>query len=280
MENGGRKRRTEINGTASILGSCKIVDFLGKPAGFGSVRIENDSVLRFSWIHHSDKGVNEERSNYLDLEERYLQRLKDGWVFRAEASAPLIVANRDLGYKLHIDLEDFVYFYDRESRSYQCRYLGYYYFREMLPEKKSEIRVIEKNRKRAFYNSELHFCRSLYDNELKENGYIVVRDRDHDYTNRISFPLNEHIQYADGVAYLRNCEGTRLRIVYNYDVTGKPVDLTKRKAMFQAESGMLINHDSCVIRNDGTLFNYSLLFSEEMGKKRVASSLPSDFRLE
>ena len=31
----------------------------------------------------------------------------------------------------------------------------------------------KKNRLKAYYNSNLHFCRSLYEQKLSENGYVL-----------------------------------------------------------------------------------------------------------
>ncbi len=46
---------------------------------------------------------------------------------------------------------------------------------EILADSRRKQRGIYRKRVESYYNSRLHFCRSLYNNKLQENGYLFSR---------------------------------------------------------------------------------------------------------
>lgn len=93
-------------------------------------------------------------------------------VFNAWASEPLIIDLPLLGYVLYVDL---VYFtVEHIGGNTLCDMLGYFYYKPYTIGKESKLVSFEKNRRQAYYNSSQHFLRSVYENRLEENGYILA----------------------------------------------------------------------------------------------------------
>lgn len=103
--------------------------------------------------------------------------------FTAEAQRPLIIENRNLGYRITYYLDEF-----RHSGSL-TRWDGDPLFEEMTPADSSQAALWEKNRKEAFNGSLRHFFLSLTQDRVREEGFIIYRySRD---TRGIS-PHNRH----------------------------------------------------------------------------------------
>jgi len=69
-----------------------------------------------------------------------------------------------------------------------------------------------------------------------------------------------------------------LTVQYHSKLNGTPVDLTKRVATRIVQSKMRFLSDSCTIRSDGTIPDYNIIFGGTIGRKRVGSQLPSDYK--
>ncbi len=86
---------------------------------------------------------------------------------RATSSTPLMITNKTLGYTITYQLEYFQY----DFSSKIVYYLGYTLFKEMEPKNEHRKQQWEKNRKEAYYGSQMHFLRSLYRNKQVEEGF-------------------------------------------------------------------------------------------------------------
>ncbi len=82
---------------------------------------------------------------------------------------PLIIINKALGYELYYELENFEF----NFRTRLLLFKGFPLFKEMTPRSKSQQRRWTNNRKEAYQGSMMHFFRSLYRNQLLENGFEV-----------------------------------------------------------------------------------------------------------
>ncbi|HMI01649.1 MAG TPA: carboxypeptidase-like regulatory domain-containing protein, partial [Pedobacter sp.] len=91
------------------------------------------------------------------------------YVLTAEAGRPLIIENRALGYRLHYDLSSFVHYAGR------TRYSGDVRFEELVPQNNKEQKKWKANREQAYYGSSIHFMRSLVNNTLKKDDFIVKK---------------------------------------------------------------------------------------------------------
>jgi hypothetical protein len=84
----------------------------------------------------------------------------------AEADSTLIIQNKALGYIIRYNL---VYF---NFGSWNLSYYGYPYFEDQSGPTGNQRRVLT-HRKEAYEGSKLHFFRSLYNNRLAEEGFVI-----------------------------------------------------------------------------------------------------------
>lgn len=90
-------------------------------------------------------------------------------ILRAFADEPIILENKALGYILRYDLKVFEYNYGTRIFYFQ----GYPLFEDIQTDRKRLLNRWEKNRSEAYYGSMMHFMRSLFRNQLIENGFEV-----------------------------------------------------------------------------------------------------------
>lgn len=90
-------------------------------------------------------------------------------ILRAFADEPIVLENKALGYILHYDLKVFEYNYNTRILYFQ----GYPLFEDIQTDRKRLLNRWEKNRSEAYYGSMMHFMRSLFRNQLVENGFEV-----------------------------------------------------------------------------------------------------------
>lgn len=90
-------------------------------------------------------------------------------ILRAFADEPIILENKALGYILRYDLKVFEYNYSTRIFYFQ----GYPLFEDIQTDRKRLLNRWEKNRADAYYGSMMHFMRSLFRNQLIENGFEV-----------------------------------------------------------------------------------------------------------
>lgn len=115
--------------------------FLDQFVGFDrdDVRIKNQRTLKFSY----------------DKENKFL---------KVKAPQTLVIENKKLGYTVQYNLINFQADFKAKSTSY----LGTSFFKET-----SFRKEITLNRMNAYKGSMMHFLRSLYQNELEKEGFIV-----------------------------------------------------------------------------------------------------------
>ncbi len=90
-------------------------------------------------------------------------------ILRAFADEPIVLENKALGYILRYDLKVFEYNYGTRIFYFQ----GYPLFEDIQTDRKRLLNRWEKNRSEAYYGSMMHFMRSLFRNQLNENGFEV-----------------------------------------------------------------------------------------------------------
>jgi hypothetical protein len=95
----------------------------------------------------------------------YLKELNE---LRAHADKPLIIENRSLGYRITVELVGFTYDLLTSRVDYQM-----YSFFESLPGTEEQMIAWKNNRKEAYAYSLMHFMRSVFSGELKNEGFEV-----------------------------------------------------------------------------------------------------------
>lgn len=91
-------------------------------------------------------------------------------ILSVEALEPIIIENKALGYTIRYDLQKFEY--DITNRF--IAFYGFPFFIEMNGTKEQSDKW-NQNRKEAYTGSVMQFMRSIYNNKLKADGFIVQR---------------------------------------------------------------------------------------------------------
>jgi len=89
-------------------------------------------------------------------------------VLAAYSKEPIIIINKKLGYRIEFDLEQFSY----DFKSKYLFYIGYPLFKELKGNKTGKNRWA-KERSKVYEGSLLQFIRAVYQNNLKETGFVV-----------------------------------------------------------------------------------------------------------
>ena len=122
-------------------------NFIGTTDNASSCSIKNRKVLRFHFYPKSKR-------------------------LSVTATDPLIIENKALGYDLEYRLERFVCDYSTNIVSY----FGYPLFREMTADFSSIQLKWEARRRLAYLGSLMHFMRTLYKDQLRQEGFIVEHE--------------------------------------------------------------------------------------------------------
>ena len=88
----------------------------------------------------------------------------------ATSPEPIIINNKALGYRLYIELEQFVWNRSGNSGFYKI----YPKFEQLTPEDNKQRRKWERNREKTYEKSFRRFLNSLYNDELKENNFSII----------------------------------------------------------------------------------------------------------
>ncbi|HWI92114.1 MAG TPA: carboxypeptidase-like regulatory domain-containing protein [Flavisolibacter sp.] len=86
----------------------------------------------------------------------------------ATADVPLIIENKALGYTIIYKLESF----HCNFKTLLINYTGYALFQPMSGNT-AQLREWEKRRRMIYYGSIMHFMRSIYRNEIEEEGFEI-----------------------------------------------------------------------------------------------------------
>ncbi|MFC6100292.1 carboxypeptidase-like regulatory domain-containing protein [Olivibacter domesticus] len=107
-------------------------------------------------------GRNARSCRILNKEDIYFEYNKEQHILRAFARKPIVVENKALGYTINYLLQGFHIDYRNKIQFYA----GYPHFANIKVGKK-----FERRRERSYTNSLMHFIRSLYQNNLAEQGF-------------------------------------------------------------------------------------------------------------
>lgn len=125
-------------------GSFFIEQFIGKTLNSANCKIKNTGVLKF----------------YFSKKRNRLKVL---------AAEPLEIENNALGYNIKYALDSFTHEYATQV----SLYTGYPLFEEMVPGSNEQDTLWKSARARAYRGSILHFMRSVYNQNLAEQGFEV-----------------------------------------------------------------------------------------------------------
>lgn len=196
---------------------------------------------------------------------------------RATSKGALHVQLTDLGYDLHIDLRGF----KSDYKSRQISYTSTNFFLPIKDTSPKQQRRYDRNRQKAYYGSSLHFIRSLLADSLAQNGFQVV-----EVLREPSDSRPQKLQAVNLRDYLRvNKEGEYIliglsknayAILYYGDrpIKEKPI-LNRIPKVLQ--SRMFLFGLYTLIYPNGTLADTNLVFSGDIGDRKLAWLLPDDY---
>jgi len=207
--------------------------------------------------------------------------------FSARAFAPIEIRLPATGYHLRVDLVHFNLNYREELGGYHCSILGYYYFTPIEGSTGKEERRRARARAEAYYNSRMHFCKSLYHNQLLQNGYQferactaeVVSGEDAPDLPYFTASYENNSSGQPGRLMLTRFACKNFRIKYSYRGGNRPADLTylQSNPMRIELSKLTFLKDTVYIYPSGRVPENSLLFSGAIGQKGVAFMLPEEY---
>lgn len=252
--------------------------FLGTDYWGKNAFIENDSVLIFS----REKALNNEN---FKLESGILEPDSSSILFTAITKGPLLVNLPLLGYKLHINLVHYTELQCGNEDEYRFHTLGYFYFQPGKNTSKGKTNRFKKKQLEAWYNSDRHFCHSLFNERLKENGFTLIQWVKNPETGRFEFKefeIENHLIRKNNEVKIFGLKNQSLFIQY-FENFNRPVDLKREKIQRitpnTISSKIYFLKDTCTIRADGSRPDNSLMFGPKIGNKRVGAMLPYDFPL-
>lgn len=255
--------------------------FLGVDEFGREARLENTDALVFSrdYVKKSLGG-----SIKIDGGEKSAMTIERPVNLKAETRAPLIVDQPKLGYRIRVDLVTFQKTYGEGLLSpAQSYWLGYYFFEPYEVKRKGKQRRFEKNRLKAYYHSTQHFLRSLYKKELAENGYRIykrITNKEDKSVRYVEYSLYDHLDYReDGLMTINGLKDQELIIFYYGDNRGRPKDLSRKKGRQPVSSQIQFFDDPCLVRENGTMPNYSILFGGPISEKLTGAMLPDNYEV-
>jgi len=176
-------------------------------------------------------------------------------LFTVNTKGPLLVNLPLLGYKLHINLIHYTEVQTGNDRNYRFHTLGYFYFQPEEDASKRKTNRFRKQRLNAYFNSDRHFCRSLFNNRLKENGYILLFNILNPETGLYElkeFEFDKNIIRTGNEAKIIDLKNNSFDIEYSHNLY-QPVNLKEsEKTSSLAFSKIYFLKDTCTIRADGS----------------------------
>jgi len=181
-----------------------------------------------------------------NLDEIKLKYSKDKSTLNAFTKKPIVINNTYLGYKIDYYLD---YFYYRNDTVF---FQGAFYFKEKKIDDPEKLKTIKNHRKEAYYGSKMHFIRSLFNNNLKKEGYKVLGYNRYKY-NYDSIMTHKNSHYL----------GIKNHIKISY--------------RGREESNLYQLTDSVYIAKNGYNHPYGIFWTGYMGSQRLSDLLPFEY---
>ncbi len=219
-------------------------------------------------------------------------------ILTATTRSPLVVEFPLLGYSVNIDLINF-FVIEEEDSFIRTSQRGYYFFQPLDKHNRNKTKKYEKERKKIYYNSGRHFCRSFYNNALKENGYLLLETANNEpveNSRKISSDLFNK-KNESGQLIIEGFKDQQFLIYYFPKKSGDPINLKEKtkniknpeevelilsKYIFSYDkklsSSVRFLNDTSFINPDGTIPVNNILFSGYFSNNRIGFMLPNDYQ--
>jgi hypothetical protein len=131
----------------------------------GMSREEKEAIFKAEFLGVSPNALQCEILNLDDVTLVYNRKRK---TIEASAKDPIVLYNKALGFKITYYLEYFNYSPEN------IFFAGNYFFEPDTTLQGRELSRVEKRRRQAYLGSRMHFIRSLYNDELKKEGFSLM----------------------------------------------------------------------------------------------------------
>ncbi len=231
-------------------------NFLGLTEEASMSKIENQSSLYFT---KPEKGRNS---------------------FNAYSDTPLIIINKKLGYKIYFQLQEFYFNQDKNMTSFY----GFTRYEELGDKKRWD-----KNRRKAYYGSTMHFFRSLINDKLDEESYKIFLVKQ-DSSLRMgkmdmAYPVTaKQILTADSMHIGEYSVSGKMKIMIQYNREPDSKAYLKKKLFvhgslpFGVRSYLVSKDGDFMIDKNGVLLNpLSVLYDGFWVYEKAANLLPYNY---
>ncbi len=252
------KGNNEVKDGWDKYGDFFLENFIGKTVNSKLCTIKNKDVLHF----------------YFSKKRNRLKVL---------AAEPVLIENLALGYNIKYTMDSFTHEYNSAATVYS----GYPLFEEMVSTDESQKVNWLASRKIAYNGSVLHFMRSLYNKQLKEEGFeiqflIKVNNKDSGFVLKnfyaaLNYNKDDSTQTVevmpnqpDVAVIYKNEEPQAAYAAFNPDESAK----------FQLSVFSFVPAQPIIIEQNGYYFEQTdFTINQYLGWEKMADMLPYDFKV-
>ena len=246
---------TEVKNGYEKYGSFFLDHFIGRTTNSSACSITNPEVLKFFYSKKRNR-------------------------LKVTAKEPLIIVNKALGYNIRYSLDSFTHAYETQV----SLYTGYPLFEEMAGDSLQHLQWVTERHK-AYKGSLLHFMRSIYHKELKEEGFEIQFLISYNSKDTAFIPKNIYT----ALNYQKDDSTQTVEFRPNQQMIGVLFTKEKPAAGFLAENNQareefqfsILNFapgQSVIIEQNGYYFEQTdISISEYWTWDKVADLLPYDY---
>jgi CarboxypepD_reg-like domain len=114
-----------------------------------------------------------DRSKILNEEDIFFEKGQTKDVVKAFSEVPLIVENKELGYRIYFELQEFIF----DAKEGRTLFFGFSRYEEMGDPDSEPRKKYIRNREKTYKGSTLHFYQSLLANSIAEQGFSIFITR-------------------------------------------------------------------------------------------------------
>jgi hypothetical protein len=193
----------------------------------------------------------------------------------ASSDKPIVITNVYLGYKLTLDLVDFDIKFNKNSIKSGDVRSSLFLVTSFFTNTDNNLQNINRRRNRSYLGSQLHFFRSLANNEWEKNKFKLFNgslqvNPDQYFTITDTLDLKKVIIERDSkeIKIISSNPDIKIPFVSSFNLLYR-----NRK-----QSTVIFRTNTIFIDKNGNNSSPDLIdFSGEMGEKRIGDLLPSDF---
>ncbi len=259
MEEVAIKTSNEIKDGLAKYGDFFMENFIGKTANSKQCIIKNKEALKFYFSKKRNR-------------------------LKVMAAEPLEIENTALGYKIKYTLDSFTHDYT----TLVSTFTGYPLFEAMQTTDLNQAAAWKANRLVAYNGSILHFMRSTYNKQLKEEGFeiqFIVKNNDADTAIKgLNFYAAFNYSMDDSTKLVEiSPNQPNVAVLYKNEIPGKDYTDGNEDAPKKFELS-IINipaTEAIGIEQNGFYFDQNDIgLSGYWSWEKVADMLPYDFKLE